>query len=136
MTDRLRRIFYLQNALLKLPQVEIPVTHTFPPGLYVRTILIPATTLLVGEIHSEEHVFILSKGKIAVATEDDGETLSAPYYSVCRPLLKRVGYVIEDAEVSTVHANPTGEQNPDDLLKMITVAERDVEWLLDAGDSK
>lgn len=97
------QILRLQSAIAVMPQVDLPPEHTFGPGFYVRTIRIPAGTVLVGKIHKTEHLFVLSEGILEVATEDGVARLEAPYQAVCRPGLKRVGVAITDVVCSNLH---------------------------------
>ena len=87
----------------QMPQVEIPTSHTFGPGFYARTITIPAGAALVGKVHATEHIFILSRGELAVATEDGVQVVRAPFQQVCRPGLKRAGHAITECVVTNVH---------------------------------
>lgn len=93
----------LQATMAGLPQEDIPVEHTFGPGFYARTITIKAGTVLVGKVHATEHLFIVSKGAIALATEDGTITVQAPYQCVARPGLKRVGVALTDVVCTNVH---------------------------------
>jgi quercetin dioxygenase-like cupin family protein len=93
----------LEGAMRQMPQIDIPVTNTFGPGFYARTIHIAAGTTLTGKVHSTEHIFIVSKGTIALATEDGERLVHAPFQMVCRPGLKRVGHAITDVECTNIH---------------------------------
>lgn len=93
----------LQATMAGLPQEDIPVEHSFGPGFYARTIRIKAGTVLVGKVHATEHVFIVSEGLIALATEDGTTTVSAPFQCIARPGLKRVGVALTDVVCTNVH---------------------------------
>jgi hypothetical protein len=97
------QILALQAQMQRLPQADIPTEHTFGPGFYARTIHIAAGTVLVGKVHATEHLFIVSKGTIALATEDGTQTVSAPFQCVARPGLKRVGVALTDVVCTNVH---------------------------------
>lgn len=92
-----------EAELRKLPQVEITVKNTFGPGFYARTIMLPAGTTLTGKVHATEHIFIVSKGELLLATEEGRRHVKAPYQVVCRPGLKRVGYAVTEVECTNVH---------------------------------
>lgn len=102
-TPTREQIERLQATMAGLPQADIPVEHTFGPGFYARTIRIEAGTVLVGKVHATEHLFLISKGTIALATEDGTQTVSAPFQCVARPGLKRVGYALTDVVCTNVH---------------------------------
>jgi quercetin dioxygenase-like cupin family protein len=97
------QIVRLEDELRSMPQLEVPTHHTFGPGFYVRTIELPAGATLTGRVHKTEHVFLLSKGRLTVVTEDGRQTLEAPAQFVCRPGLKRAGYAHTDVVCSNVH---------------------------------
>ena len=60
-------------------QTELPLKHSFAPGVYAREMEIPAGTLLIGKIHKHRHHNFLMKGSIIVLTEANGvELLQAP----------------------------------------------------------
>lgn len=88
----------------QLPAAHCPVEHTFTPGLYVRTIFMPAGTLVVSEIHRTEHPFIISQGRVKVLQPGTGwEELCAPHLGITQPNTQRVLVVVEDTIWSTMH---------------------------------
>lgn len=93
----------LEAEMRAQPQVDIPVKHTFGPGFYARTIEIDAGVTLVGKVHATEHVFLLSKGSLLVATEDGYQELHAPCQLVCRAGMKRAGHALTACQVTNVH---------------------------------
>lgn len=97
-----------------MPQVDCPVEHQFAPGVYLRTIFMPADTIVIGKVHKTEHFNIVSQGS-AVLVHMDGtrETLSAPCSFVSRPNVHKVLYILEDMIWSTIH--PTHETDLDVL---------------------
>ena len=97
------QIQQLEAQMRSLPQLEIETRHTFGPGFYARTITLPAGTALTGKVHSTEHIFILSRGELSVATEDGVQRIKAPFQMVCRPGLKRAGYAHTEVECTNVH---------------------------------
>lgn len=101
----------LQDAALERPQIDIEPSHTFGPGFYARTINIPGGATLVGKVHATEHIFILSRGSLAVATEDGVQILHAPFQCVCRPGLKRAGTALSDCTVTNVHITEQTDLN-------------------------
>lgn len=98
-----QQIDRLEAAMRLLPPLDIPVEHTFGPGFYARTITIPAGCTLTGKVHATEHLFILSRGELDIATEDGVQRLQAPYQAVCRPGLKRAGHAVTECVVTNVH---------------------------------
>jgi hypothetical protein len=95
------RTFKQENGI---PDPECPLTHTFAPGTYVRTIFVPKNTLIVTKIHKYAHVTILIKGAVLVATEEGLKTLEAPLIMTTKAGTKRAIYCKTDVLWSTVHA--------------------------------
>ena len=114
-------IYRLEGALLQLPQVDMPVKHEFCAGLYARTMHIPAGTVLTGAVHREESFFLVRKGDLIVSTDTGPKRLVAGDMSISRVNTKRAGIALTDVEVTTFHANPSNEQDPQALWDLFTI---------------
>ncbi len=87
---------------------EMPLKHSFAPGMYVREIFIPKGSMLTGKIHRHAHPNFLMKGEVIVVTEFGGrEHLKAPASIISEVGTKRAIYALEDVIWVTVHLNPT-----------------------------
>jgi len=94
-------------------KADLPIKHSFAPGIYAREMTIPEGSLLIGKIHKHRHHNFLMKGSIIVLTESKGvELLQAPLMIVSEPGTQRVGYAITDTIWTTVHEN---KDNTEDL---------------------
>jgi hypothetical protein len=94
----------LQHAMLDLPQVEFKTQHYFFGGMYIREVFFPKGALIVGHVHKTEHVFMLTKGRMQVATENGSVMeLVAPFSAISPPSVKRAGLALEDTICVTVH---------------------------------
>ena len=94
-------------------QTELPLKHSFAPGVYARELEIPAGTLLIGKIHKHRHHNFLMKGSILVLTETNGvELLQAPLMIVSEEGTQRIGYAVTDTVWTTIHEN---KDNSEDL---------------------
>ena len=89
--------------------------HSFAEGLYVREMFQPKGTLMVGAIHKHSEVFILLKGKLIIATEDEPQEYIGPCYVVTRAGNKKMGVALEDCTLLTISSNPTDTQDLDEL---------------------
>lgn len=98
-----KTLMIIEAALKQLPQVEAPVVHTFAPGVYARTMFIPAGTALTGKIHLHSHLNILLEGEIDVLTERGIKRMIAPQMFVSAPGTKRAGFAITDTVWVTIH---------------------------------
>lgn len=108
-------------AMEDLPQCEQELEHFYADGIYGRKWSCAKGNVVVTEIHTVQHISSLLKGKLVVASPDGMQIMEAPQFFVTEPGTQRVILVVEDAVFTTVHANPTGEKNPDILKKMFTV---------------
>lgn len=104
--------------------VELPLKHDFVPGMYIRTIYMPAGTLLTSKIHMTEHPFVITKGCACVWIDNVGwQELRAPYTGITLPNTRRVLYIKEDCTWTTFHA--TTLTDVDEIEKMIIEPRKD-----------
>lgn len=94
------RTFKQENGI---PDPECPLTHTFAPGSYARTIYVPKDTLIVTKIHKYAHLTILMQGSVLVATEEGPVTYDAPRIMTTKAGTKRAIYTKTDVIWTTVH---------------------------------
>jgi hypothetical protein len=114
-----QRVDWLQHSLGKLPPVELPLQHTFTPGLYTRTLTMPKGTVVVSRVHKTEHPFVVSQGRAAVWSQEHGvQEIKAPFVGVTKPGTRRVLFIHEDCIWSTFH--PTPETDLDKLQAELT----------------
>jgi len=102
-------IIKIEEELLKLPQVECPVTHYQVEGVYARSMFIPAGTMLTGKIHNFENIAILAQGTIRITNGTESYVLTAPHIMVDEPGVKRLGYAETDVTFITVHRTDNTE---------------------------
>lgn len=103
--NRRETVLRMEARIAAAPQIELEVLHHFSKGLYAREMHIPKGVILAGEIHRFQNLNILSKGRISLFTEHEGQvTLEAPCTIVSRPGVKRIGYAHEDVVWTTIHA--------------------------------
>jgi hypothetical protein len=85
------------------PQEELPVQHEFLDGIYMRTVLMKAGLIVVGKIHKQEHVAIISKGRATVVTEHGVVEMTAPFMFKSPAGVRRALLIHEDMVWTTVH---------------------------------
>ena len=86
----------LQEILLQMPQADVKFLHNFEPGKYIRTMIAPPWSVIVGAEHKTPYKVKLEKGKIAVNIDDEIHTLTAPLEFDAPAGIKRVGRVFEE----------------------------------------
>jgi hypothetical protein len=88
----------------ELQEVGAELTHTFAPGVYMRTAYIKAGSIIVGKIHKHKHGNILSHGKATVMTESGGLQHIEGFLSmVSEAGTKRAVYAHTDLIWTTIH---------------------------------
>jgi len=96
-------ILAVEQALLAMPQVESPAKHYHLKGVYVRELFIPAGCAITGKIHNHESIGILAQGKLRITNGAETFVVEAPYITVDKPGIKRLGYAETDCTFITVH---------------------------------
>lgn len=96
----------LEVVMLKSDNlVDCKLNHEFTPGVYSRTIYVPADTLITSMVHKEEHQYIISLGSAAVKIgEDQWNYVYAHHKGVTKAGTRRVFYTEEGCIWTTVHA--------------------------------
>ena len=98
-----QRVTDLADILKQYPQEDLPVQHEFLEGIYLRTVFMKAGTIVVGKIHKQEHVAIISKGHATVHTEHGVVDMRAPFIFKSPPGVQRALVIHEDMVWTTVH---------------------------------
>lgn len=107
---RRETILAFEAALKPLAEanpIDCEPTHTFAPGQYARTLVLPADSLIVGKIHKHAHLNIVSRGLVTVVTEFGRKTIDArqsPVIFTSEAGSKRALYVHEETTWTTVHS--------------------------------
>lgn len=111
-----QKVETLTREILKLPQANCPVIHSFAPGLYIREVMIPAGTVSVGHFQKTEHYNIMLTGRVIMVNEDGSKVeLVAPITYVSKPG-RKIGYILEDMIWQNVY--PTTETDIEKLEEM------------------
>lgn len=110
----------LVDDLVTKPQIAMPLTHHFAPGIYTREIFMPAGTFVIGHEHRTTHFNIVLTGRARVMMEADApaEEIVAPCIFVSGAGVQKVLLIEEDMRWLTIHTNP------DDETDIATLEER------------
>ena len=100
--------------------VEMPLTHVFTPGLYTRTIFMPAGSLVMSMTHNTRHPFIITTGEVDVISPEGSFTHIAPYMGITQPGTKRLLHVKQDTTWTTFHVNKDNLTDPDQIVEIIS----------------
>lgn len=93
-----------------LPLVDMPMKHTFVPGMYIREVFNPAGTVITTKIHKTAHPFAILRGDVLVFSDAGGtQELHAPYQGITSPGTRRVILALNDVVWVTFHATTAAE---------------------------
>lgn len=99
-------------------QIDVPVNHYFSKDVYAREMNVPKGVFLTGKIHKFENLNILTKGEVSVLSIDGCMRVKAPYTFVASAGAKRLFYMHEDTQWTTIHG--TSEKDPEKIEKIFT----------------
>lgn len=120
----------IEKAMLTAPEdkkIALETKHTFAEGVYCRTVLMKAGSLITGKIHKLDHIVVIGQGSARVISEEFGsKIICAPMVFYSRPMVKRLLFVQEDMIWTTVHKNPTNTRDLDILEKELIAVEYEV----------
>jgi hypothetical protein len=114
-----QKIEVLQEIMLNLPQADVQYLHSFEPKKYIRTMIAPPHTVIVGAEHKTPYKIRIEKGSIAVNIGDEIQTLSAPLEFDAPAGIKRVGQVLDEELVWVDIYN-----NPDDCTDIAALEDK------------
>jgi hypothetical protein len=118
-----QKVERLEGELLaRGAQTDCPVENIFPPGVYIRKMIIPAGVTLTGAEHKTRHVNIVARGRIAVETDLGLKEFGAGDVFISPPGTKRAGFAIEETVWITAHPNPADETDMQTLVETLTTA--------------
>jgi hypothetical protein len=115
------RIQVVQDELLKMPQADITTLHNFLPKIYERTMIAPASCMIVGAAHKTAYRVRLEKGTITVNIGNDVKTLTAPCEFDVPAGEQRVGYSHDKVIWVDIYENPDNCTNIDVLEERLYV---------------
>jgi hypothetical protein len=79
--------------------------HYFADGVYLRSLFLPAGSLVTGKIHRTKHLTIICSGTVRVTTDDGMQEITGPAVFVSEPGIKKAAYAVTD--VTIMNAHPT-----------------------------
>ena len=113
MKEMLDKILQLEEGLIQEEQIMLDVQHDFAPGIYARTLFIPAGTLLTGKIHRKELMNILVSGTLHITYGDETEVMDSPKVFNSYKGSKKAIYAETDAVLMNIH--PTELDDLDEI---------------------
>jgi hypothetical protein len=118
----------LVQDMLLLPQVDCPVSHHFGPSIYIREVVMPAGTVVVGKPHKTEHMCNMISGRMIIINEDgEQKEVTAPSVFMAKKG-RKTAYIIETVRFQNIFS--TDETDIEKLENMLV----DNELLLLVGE--
>ena len=88
-----------QEEMLKTTELN----HYRIQGVYARELKLKAGTILTGKIHNFESMGILSQGRMRIYNSEGAKIVEAPYVTVDKPGVKRLGVCETDCTFVSIH---------------------------------
>ena len=109
----------LEDEMLELPQVDIPVVHRFAPSLYIREITVPAGVVMTGRVHRFEHFSAMVSGEMSTLVGERIERIKGYRPFIAAAGTKRVGYTHTPVVWVTCHHNPGNLRDIEQIEAML-----------------
>ena len=123
------KIDALFQEVLDLPQADCPVSHHFGPNIYIREVVMPAGTVVVGKYHKHDHMCNMIEGRMIVVNEDGEQVeLVAPTVFMAKKG-RKTAYIIETVRFQNIFS--TDETDVEKLEHMMV---DDLPLLLKQGE--
>ena len=111
------KIDALLREISARPQVECPVQHFFGPSIYIREVIMPAGTVVVGKYHKEDHLCNMVEGRMIVVGEDgEQREVAAPSVFMAKKG-RKTAYIIETVRFQNIYS--TDETDVEKLEHML-----------------
>lgn len=108
----------LSDALPEETRVECPVKHHFGPEVYVREVLMPAGSIVLGHKHLTKHLNTMVTGRILLLIDGKITEMVAPCTFVSEAGVQKAARIMEDCIWQTIHPNP---ENLTDIEQLETL---------------
>ncbi len=92
-------------------EASMPVHHRFTPGVYTRTIHMPAGCVVIGHLHRTQHENVILSGRAIVVMNGERVEVQAGDAIVSEAGVRKVLFIEEDCKWMTIHPNPENERD-------------------------
>ena len=117
-----QKIDVLQDELLKMPQADVKTIHSFEDGKYIRKMIAPPNTVIIGAEHKTPYKVRIEKGTVAVNIGNVIHTLTAPLAFDAPMGERRVARTFEEELIwIDIYDNPNGCTDIDEIEDRIYV---------------
>jgi len=122
-------IVELENSILAMEEsmdrFEIirngfELRESFTPGIYMRSLTMPADQIVFSRVHNQEHPFVITKGLVSVYDGEDVNTFQGPHHGVTPKGTKRVLVTHEETTWVTYHPISQEYDDDQDMAEIVT----------------
>lgn len=92
------------KAIGIMEEPKMDLSHYFADGIYVRYLVIPKGTLIVGKVHRKASINIMLKGDITIYADGDSERFVGHYIGVAPAGTQKAARTHEETIWLCVHA--------------------------------
>jgi len=111
------KIDVLLREISSRPQVDCPVQHFFGPSIYIREVVMPAGTVVVGKYHKHDHLCNMVEGRMIVVGEDgEQREVAAPAVFMAKKG-RKTAYILETVRFQNIYS--TDETDVEKLEHML-----------------
>jgi hypothetical protein len=111
------KIDVLLREISARPQVDCPVQHFFGPSIYIREVVMPAGTVVVGKYHKHDHICNMVEGRMIVVGEDgEQREVAAPAVFMAKKG-RKTAYILETVRFQNIYS--TDETDVEKLEHML-----------------
>ena len=110
-------------TLHKMKSNDCSLIHRFSEGCYIREILMPKSSIVVGKVHKTEHFNVILEGSVTVITLDGANRYEAPSTFISKPGVQKVVVMHEECRWQTVHV--TNETDIPTIESMLVTEDYD-----------
>jgi len=93
----------LETVMLDMPQIDVPVVHHFAPDVYMREVIMPKGSFIIGHEHTTEHYNIVLSGRASVLMDGVVHKIQAPCIIKSNAGVRKILYIHETMRWATVH---------------------------------
>lgn len=100
------RVHRLASVMREIEQLKIDVRHDFAAGLYARSGVLPAGSVIVGVEHKRSHFVALLSGRMVLvdAAGIEGEVIEGPLFWKAQAGSQRAIHALTECWIVTFHA--------------------------------
>ena len=124
------KILRMQSILESMPEnmKGIPdASHVYADNACARTLMLPKGSIVVGKMHRDSHLNVISYGHVKVLTFEGNSEYIGHNVFVSPATVKRCVYALEDTCWTVIHL--TNSKNEKDLEDEVIIADDSDEFL-------